>query len=74
MKRLQKILHAFLNPKQNAIAFANWLHLNYQPHADEGSWYDHHAHENGDDPNETPIKTEELYRLYSSLRAKRAIS
>jgi hypothetical protein len=27
----------------HAIAFADFLHLNYQPHAEEGHWIDHHT-------------------------------
>lgn len=51
--------------KQQAIAFANYLHLNYQPEAEAGYWYDQH-----DPRNQNPITTEWIYNQFIEQQNK----
>ena len=53
--------------QQEAEAFANYLHLNYQPDADTGNWIDHHKQGN---EGIIEIKTtSELYNEYQKQKA-----
>lgn len=43
-----------------AVAFANFLQFNYQPHAETNMWYDHHNDQTGI----SPIPAEEIYKIF----------
>jgi hypothetical protein len=45
-----------------AIAFAEWLHLNYQPCAEPGKWYSYHPEIAGS--TDEVFTTEQLYKRF----------
>jgi hypothetical protein len=52
--------------KQQAIAFANHLHLNYQPHPEENNWHDHHT----DPKGYIKYTSEQLYNQFIESQNK----
>lgn len=51
--------------KQQAVAFANYIHFNYQPETETGYWYDQH-----DLRNQYPITTEWIYNQFIEQQNK----
>jgi hypothetical protein len=46
--------------KQQAIDFANYLQFNYQPHAEQGYWFNHHNDPHG----KTILATGDVFQLF----------
>jgi len=55
--------------KQQAIAFADHLQFNYQPHPEAGFWHDHHSDQKG----YVKLTSERLYNQFIEQQQKQTI-